>query len=695
MSKQKVNIDIMVNTADAATNIGQLRKSLKELSFAQEQVDKTSPEFEKLQKAINQTEGRIGDLQDSMKQLVGSGMERLTASTGLLSEGFNNLDLDKVKNAFSGLKSLPKALAGEVNGLAQTLSFANLNFKTLGGGMSQLGKSGVGELTKSFVSLGKSILTNPILLLAGILVGLIAVVIKFHDKIKPIRIVFDAIGEAVGFVIQQLKAFADWLGITDFAGEESANKQLKRYSKLSEATEKRYNHEIALAQAAGKDTYDLEQKKIAAVKASTLKQIEALYQLAKVNGKLNDYQKTQLKELRDKYKELGNEQQVLTVKHTKELSDEQAKRVEDAKKAEEEKAKVAKENGEKRKNAEADILKRIADMKVAMLKDDEAREIAKVNLDFTRAQNEASKSLASNAIKKQLEQQLELEHQAKLDEIKTKYIDIEKAKKAEQAVAKAVKDKEEIDKADAQYALLQEATLSKDELELAQLASSYEEKFALAEGNAELEKALTEKLNADVAVINQRHRDEEIVKEKEKLAIQQELQQKKMRMALSAISILQDATALFTAKNEKDARRQFKINKALSLSSAIVNTALAVTAALTAGGNPVKLATGMQFIEAGMAAASGAVSIAKISGTQFQATGSSDSGRTTPQSANPPIGSQSTNTPTSSFTSAAFYGIGSDMSGLKHQKVYVVESDITKVQNKVNVIESMATQKIM
>ena len=88
-------------------------------------------------------------------------------------------------------------------------------------------------------------------------------------------------------------------------------------------------------------------------------------------------------------------------------------------------------------------------------------------------------------------------------------------------------------------------------------------------------------------------------------------------MASSALSILSDATSLFTAKNEKDARTQFKINKALSLSSAIVNTALAVTGALTAGGNPIKLATGMQFVEAGIAAASGAVSIAKISATQY------------------------------------------------------------------------------
>jgi hypothetical protein len=97
-------------------------------------------------------------------------------------------------------------------------------------------------------------------------------------------------------------------------------------------------------------------------------------------------------------------------------------------------------------------------------------------------------------------------------------------------------------------------------------------------------------------------------------------------MVSSSLSILQDATSLFTTKNEKDARTQFKINKALSLSSAVVNTALAVTAALTAGGNPIKLATGMQFVEAGIAAASGAVSIAKISATQFNASGGSGGG---------------------------------------------------------------------
>ena len=135
---------------------------------------------------------------------------------------------------------------------------------------------------------------------------------------------------------------------------------------------------------------------------------------------------------------------------------------------------------------------------------------------------------------------------------------------------------------------------------------------------------------------NEKDLEEARLKAEEELRIEKENQRQKVQMAANAIGILQDAMTLFTANNEKDARRQFKINKALSLSSAVVNTALAVTAALTAGGNPIKLATGMQFVEAGIAAASGAVSIAKIAGTQFGGfdTGKSGGGGNNPSSPN-------------------------------------------------------------
>ena len=101
---------------------------------------------------------------------------------------------------------------------------------------------------------------------------------------------------------------------------------------------------------------------------------------------------------------------------------------------------------------------------------------------------------------------------------------------------------------------------------------------------------------------------------KKKAEDENTLRQKKTEMALSAFDLLQDATTLFTAKNEKDARNQFKISKALSLSSAVVNTALGITSALKM---PLELFPGQRFVEAAAVGAAGGISIAKISATQY------------------------------------------------------------------------------
>ena len=199
----------------------------------------------------------------------------------------------------------------------------------------------------------------------------------------------------------------------------------------------------------------------------------------------------------------------------------------------------------------------------------------------------------------------------------------ERRKKEAERLRKQKEDREKL--AEENYKnYLREKELK--ESEMAMDAAVYEH-FAELERKAAEEKELAriQEMEDEQMIANFREqiRQKEINDEKEALLKKQELHRKQGEMALNALSILQDAMTLFTAKNEKDARRQFKINKALSLSSAVVNTALAVTAALTAGGNPIKLATGAQFVEAGFAAASGAVSIAKISATQFEGGGSS------------------------------------------------------------------------
>ena len=182
---------------------------------------------------------------------------------------------------------------------------------------------------------------------------------------------------------------------------------------------------------------------------------------------------------------------------------------------------------------------------------------------------------------------------------------------------KGVLDKADKDKKAAEDLKLKELTLTEEELKLAKLTSQYEADQLLYKDNKEILKALDEKYA----------KDKEDLENKE-LANKRERTKKGIDMAMSALSILNDAFQMSAGKSEKDQRKAFKAQKAFNLASAVTNTYLAVTGALTAGGNPIKLATGMQFVEAGIAAATGAIQIAKIASTQFTGGGtpSADTG---------------------------------------------------------------------
>jgi hypothetical protein len=142
----------------------------------------------------------------------------------------------------------------------------------------------------------------------------------------------------------------------------------------------------------------------------------------------------------------------------------------------------------------------------------------------------------------------------------------------------------------------------------------------LAKGNAEQLKIIETAKALEIEAIDKKSKEKQIANENE-------LRQKRLQLAGQAFTAIGDIIGAFTAKNDKDARKQFQIQKAFNLAAAVTNTAMAVTGALTAGGNPIKLATGMQFVEAGIAAATGAVNIAKIASARFgSGGGGGDSG---------------------------------------------------------------------
>lgn len=154
--------------------------------------------------------------------------------------------------------------------------------------------------------------------------------------------------------------------------------------------------------------------------------------------------------------------------------------------------------------------------------------------------------------------------------------------------------------------------------ETAKLMAKYDAQILLAEGNAELEKQLTEKLEKDITAIKEKEAEKQkAIDDKttaEGIANQQKLNQQKVSMASDGFGVLADLVSSFEAKDKESAKRQFKVNKALQIGQTIASTASGIMQQLAV---PQDALTGMNFVKAGIVATTGAASLVKIAGSKF------------------------------------------------------------------------------
>ena len=220
-----------------------------------------------------------------------------------------------------------------------------------------------------------------------------------------------------------------------------------------------------------------------------------------------------------------------------------------------------------------------------------------------------------------------------------------------------------------QLAIQEERTIQ----ELEQLRATEEDKQAVRDEFAAMREAKELEINQKLKA--QREEDN-----KKQLADEKQLQQKKVEIAQNAAAALTGLISALSSDSEAGARRQFRVNKALGIATATVNTAQAVAAALTAGGNPLKLATGQQFVEAGIAAVQGAAQIATIAKTKFQSTGGGGSGVSLPST---PSGGGAT-VPTLDFS---FLEQGANQSAIQS---YVLSTDVSNSMEATQLIQDQA-----
>lgn len=274
MADKQININVAIEDADSAQTIGEMNKSLKSLVSLQGQIDKSSPDFKKLQKAINETDDKIGGLKDSFNTLRGSGVERLNSSVGLLSEGFKNFDLEKVSTAFKGLGTAMKAVP----------IFLIIE--------------GIQYLVENFDKLSKGS-------------GLLGTILR-------------GIGDIFTWLIDKIYEFTDAIGLTNSALDKQGEALETNAEKAKVALEKQtkeYDNQIAAAKAAGKSTVDLEIAKQEAIVNTNKALVEQTIAYVRNGGVLTDEQNKLLTEQIETIKNAKAQENIIKIGADKEAFD--------------------------------------------------------------------------------------------------------------------------------------------------------------------------------------------------------------------------------------------------------------------------------------------------------------------------------------------------------------------------------------
>ena len=215
-----------------------------------------------------------------------------------------------------------------------------------------------------------------------------------------------------------------------------------------------------------------------------------------------------------------------------------------------------------------------------------------------------------------------------------------------------------------------------------------EEKLRLQEHFREEEQAINDKYDK-IAKDNQDKKDaEERKKAKDKLENERQLQQQKVQMASEALGAISQLVTAFAGKDEEAQRRAFNINKAISIGQAIISTAQGIIAQLAV---PQDALTGLNFVKAGIVAATGAAQVATISQTKFQAQGGSSPSSPSATGGGTGIGSQAP-----AFNVVGQSGFNQVAQALGQQnntpiKAFVVSGDVTSAQALENNIIDTAT----
>lgn len=228
MADNKVVLEFEVkgNGEQKAQSIRAQMKALKEELL---RLDEGTAEFEKVQRKLGDLTDKVGDLSRGVNTLAGDPLERLNNSFGMIGSSILSLDFGAAQQGLQGVSSAVK-----------DFKFGDLTKAAKGFGSTML-------------DLGKSLMTNPIFLIGGIIA---AVVMNFDKLVNAGGLVgkmFGFIKETIDAVTGGLVDFLDYIGLTDSKAEERAENQKKLDKENEERRKKQEEQALKDAEALHKE----------------------------------------------------------------------------------------------------------------------------------------------------------------------------------------------------------------------------------------------------------------------------------------------------------------------------------------------------------------------------------------------------------------------------------------------------------
>jgi len=146
---------------DTEEQVKTLAQQFKALKKEQDQYDPGTKKFQELSVQMGELKDRMNDAADAVKGNTGPAIEGARASFGMLGEQMMNLD-------FEGVSQSLNLVSGNL---------ARLKPEDIGNGLRSMADAGV----NAFKAIGRAILANPILAVAGVI---IAIAMNFDKLIK-------------------------------------------------------------------------------------------------------------------------------------------------------------------------------------------------------------------------------------------------------------------------------------------------------------------------------------------------------------------------------------------------------------------------------------------------------------------------------------------------------------------------------